>query len=109
DASLGYLKADPQSSEATKRIYEVAHDLRGEGGSFGYPAVSSVAGLICKVTEEHERHHPQRLIVVTVQADSLTPMVRHNVKGDPEGVALEVIGALGTLVDLYRGPWATRH
>ena len=109
EASLGYLRSDPSSSEATKRIYDVAHDLRGEGGSFGYPAVSSVAALICRVTEEYEREHPKRLVVVSLQVDSLKAMVRYNVKGDPQGLALEIITALATLVDLYLGPWATLH
>ncbi len=109
DASLGRLTADPRSGETIKRIYELAHNLKGEGGSFGYPSVSSVAGLICRVTEQHEQHHPRRLVVVSVQVDSLRAMVRYDVKGDPKGVALEIITELARLVDLYLGPWATRH
>jgi hypothetical protein len=109
DMHLGQLKTNPASTDAARRIFDVAHDLRGEGGSFGYPAVSNIATLICKVTEEPERTHPRRLTVVTVHIDSLKAMVRYNVKGDPNGTALEIISALATLVDLYLGPWAMLH
>ncbi|MBI1775289.1 MAG: hypothetical protein HYR63_08080 [Proteobacteria bacterium] len=109
NTSWRQLLAEPHNAETVRRIYEVAHNLRGEGASFGYPAVSSVAGLICRVTEHHEEHHPKRLKVVGVHVDSLKAMVRYNVKGDPNGIALEVISALAILVDLYLGPWALRH
>jgi hypothetical protein len=107
--SLGQLKSSPSSSHAARQIYNTAHNLKGEGASFGYPAVSSVAGLLCRVTEEPERSHPRRVIVVAVHVDSLQAMMRYDVKGEPSGIALEVISALSTLVDLYLGPWSTMN
>src|SRR5258708_33716241 len=37
NTSLKLLIADPGSIEAEKRIYELAHNLKGEGASFGDP------------------------------------------------------------------------
>ncbi len=101
NTSLKLLIADPGSIEAEKRIYELAHNLKGEGASFGYPAVSRVADLLCRVTEKPGRRSPRRLKVIRVQIDSLKAMVRENVKGSPHGIALEIIQELGVLVDKY--------
>ena len=103
NSSLKQLLDDPASREAEKRIYELAHNLKGEGASFGYPAVSRVADLLCRVTEKPGQKSPRRLKVIRVQIDSLKAMVRENVKGSPQGIALEVIQALGTLVEKYLG------
>ncbi|MBI1779654.1 MAG: Hpt domain-containing protein [Proteobacteria bacterium] len=99
--SLKELIDNPGLLEAEKRIYELAHNLKGEGASFGYPAVSRVADLLCRVTEKPGQHSPRRLKVIRVQIDSLKAMVRENVKGSPRGIALEVIQELGVLVDKY--------
>jgi hypothetical protein len=104
--SLGQLRTTPTSSHAARQIYNTAHNLKGEGGSFGYHAVSSVASLLCRVTEEPDRSHPRRVVVVSVHVDSLKAMVRYDIKGEPSGLALEVISALSSLVDLYLGPWS---
>src|SRR5690348_6703195 len=37
--------ADPSRGDLSHSIYELCHDLRGEGASFGYPSVSRVAEL----------------------------------------------------------------
>ena len=42
-----------------------------------------------------------QLATARLQIDSLKAMVRDNVKGSPQGIALEVIQALGVLVDKY--------
>src|SRR5258708_906208 len=40
---LSHLIFEPGDAEAARQAYEIAHNLRGEGGSSGYPAVSQAA------------------------------------------------------------------
>ena len=101
NVSLKELTDDPASAAAEKRIYELAHNLKGEGASFGYPAVSRVADLLCRVTEKPGKKSQRRLKVIRVQIESLKAMVRENVKGSPSGIALEIIQELAILVDKY--------
>jgi hypothetical protein len=93
--------ADPLSSDLSHRIYELCHDLRGEAASFGYPSVSRVAELICKVVDCDAHRDKRFLDVVKIEVDSLRAMVRYDVKGNPRGTALEVIDALEFLVDTF--------
>jgi len=94
--------ADPASQQATaKKIYELCHDLKGEGASFGYPAVSRCADLICRVIDCKVQRDRRFLEIVKIEVESIRAMIRYNVKGNPRGVALEIIDALEFLVDNF--------
>jgi chemotaxis protein histidine kinase CheA len=91
------------TSDVSRKIFEVCHDLRGEGASFGYPAISRVAELICRVLDCSGQRDRRFLDIVKVEVDSLRALVRFNVKGNPRGTAMELIDALEFLVDAYLG------
>ncbi|MBM3534426.1 MAG: hypothetical protein FJX60_15470 [Alphaproteobacteria bacterium] len=93
---------DPASHQAiAKKIYELCHDLKGEGASFGYPAVSRCADLICRVIDCEAQRDKRFLEIVKVEVESIRAMIRYDVKGNPRGVALEIIDALEFLVDNF--------
>jgi hypothetical protein len=98
---MGELSADPTRDDLSRRIYELCHNLRGEGASFGYPSVSRVSDLICRVMDCEGRRDKRFLDVVKIEMMSLRAMVRYNVKGEPQGIALEIIDALDFLVDTF--------
>ncbi len=100
---LRRLIENPADAEATKRAYEVAHDLRGEGGSFGYPAISQVATLIGRVLEHTAGLATDELEVIRLQIATLKAIVRTRAKGRPYGVTLEVINGLELLVERLGG------
>jgi chemotaxis protein histidine kinase CheA len=95
------FNADPTRADLSHHIYELCHDLRGEGASFGYPSVSRVAELICKIVDCEAQRDARFLDVVKIEVISLRAMVRYDVKGNPRGIALEVIDALEFLVDTF--------
>jgi len=101
--ALVELTEDPNRAEAAKRIYELAHNLKGEGGSFGYPAVSQVAALLSQVAENVKQADPRKLKVIQIQIDSLRAIVRSGQKGRPEGLTQELITAVESLVTKYLG------
>jgi hypothetical protein len=87
--------------ETGRKIYELCHDLKGEGASFGYPAVSRCADLICRVIDCKAQRDQRFLEIVKIEVDSIRAMIRYDVKGNPRGVALEIIDALEFLVDNF--------
>jgi hypothetical protein len=94
--------AEPSSQPAISRqIFELCHDLRGEGASFGYPAVSRCADLICRVVDRQVQPDRRFLEIVRIEVESIRAMIRYDVKGNPRGLALEIIDALEFLVDNF--------
>jgi hypothetical protein len=43
-------KEENRRATEFKRINEIAHDMRGQGGTFGYPLVTTVAGSLYTFT-----------------------------------------------------------
>ncbi len=59
----------PAAKEAPKRVanmFEIAHGIRGEGGTFGFPLISAVADSLCKFLEERRALTARHLEVVKV-------------------------------------------
>src|SRR3546814_9188911 len=52
DAALSMAARDAaQRDAALQDVHRVAHDMRGQGGSFGYPLVTRIAASLCRFVE----------------------------------------------------------
>jgi hypothetical protein len=96
---LSRLILEPNDAETARQAYEIAHNLRGEGGSFGYPAVSQVAALMSRLFDGVSNLGRRQIDVIRLQLATLKVIVRQRSKGSPTGVTLEVINGLAFLVE----------
>lgn len=77
------------SPDALAALYRVAHDLRGQAATYGFPLVGEIANGLCEVIERMgERRPPQ--IMVDKHVESIRAIVRENARSreDPLGAAL---------------------
>lgn len=60
------LKAALAAKEA-EQAFDLAHNLKGQGGSFGYPLITDFAHQVCEAIRDvpAERLNYQRLLVLT--------------------------------------------
>jgi len=50
EQALAEARGDPATAQpALQRLYGVAHDMKGQGGSFGFPLVTHVAQSLCRL------------------------------------------------------------
>lgn len=63
------------------RIYKVIHDIKGGGGSFGFPLVSRIAESLCWFTEGLTHPAEPDLQIMKAHIDSLTVVVHLKLKG----------------------------
>jgi hypothetical protein len=96
---LSRLILEPNDPVTAREAYEIAHNLRGEGGSFGYPAVSQVAALMSRLFDGAADLGRGEIDVVRLQLATLKAIVRLRSKGSPTGVTAEVIDGLAFLVE----------
>jgi chemotaxis protein histidine kinase CheA len=84
-AALGEAQAHPESpAEPLRRIFEAAHDLKGQGTSFGYPLITRIAQSLCRLG-----HRPcdaagaaEHLRVVAAHLDVLALILQKQIRGD---------------------------
>lgn len=79
-------------------VYTVAHDIRGQAATFGYPLVGEIAEGLCELFERlGDRLPPQKLIDLHVE--SIRAMVREQVRERDHPVGAAIVRRMRELRD----------
>lgn len=83
-AAFDDLKAGRGSQkEVLNSIFRLAHDMKGQGGSFGFGLVTSVGNELCRMIEKMPPTLTQAHIdAIGVHIDSMKLVIAQRMKGD---------------------------
>jgi hypothetical protein len=79
-------------------MFQVVHDLRGGGTSFGYPLVTQIGSLLCKYIEHREDADDSEIDVIRAHVDALRAVVVSKLKGDGGPIGQEIVKGLHKIV-----------
>src|ERR1044071_2384676 len=97
DAALG---DPPQRAKHVEELFRVAHDLKGQGASFGYPLVTKIADSLCKLTRDRKLAYQDRhLDLVRSHLDAAQLVLTKEIKGEGGQVGADLTAKLKTRVD----------
>ncbi len=76
--------ADQEALKAGMQdIFSVAHDVKGQGGSFDYPLMTAVGNSLCRFIERHDGAvKPSHVAVVKVHIDTMRLIITERMSGD---------------------------
>jgi len=79
-----------------QQVFTIAHDVKGQGGSFGYDLMTAVGNQLCRFIEAREDWPDGSLLLIRKLLDAMTLVLAEGLEGDG--------GAMGTalLADLCR-------
>ena len=75
-------------------INRISHELRGQGGVFGYPLVSAVAKSLFELTKDTLDRSNDCLILIRNHIETLRIVLRDEVRGDGGSVGVEILKAM---------------
>ena len=75
-------------------INRVSHELRGQGGIFGYPLVSAVAKSLFELTKDTLDRSDDCLQLIQDHVGTLRAVLRDEVRGDGGQVGIEIVKAM---------------
>lgn len=101
----GYLKKlsalcdDALGQETGRRKYFdeinlLAHELRGQGGTFGYPLISVFGKMLYDVTGSECREDDNAVEIVKAHIDAMRAVLRDKVSGDGGKIGRELLASL---------------
>ncbi len=94
---------DSGGEPASRReLFKVAHDIRGEAASFGFPLVGRIADSLCDLVEATPAERPIPDELLGSHVDSIRAMVRENARGDADEVARALASGLRRATDEFR-------
>lgn len=91
-----YMTADT-AEEAQASILEmrrVVHDMRGQGGTFGFPLVSSVAGALVDILKRRDTNRVRMTRLIRLHADIIGRIVASRIEGDGGATGQRIVSRL---------------
>lgn len=88
--------ASPGDEGQIKAIFRVAHELRGQGGTLGYPMVTEIGTLLCDYIEKLPEPAADRG-VLRANAEAPNAVVANRVHGDGGATGSGIIEGLRVL------------
>jgi len=88
---------DPNGTLNVKGMYDMSHEIRGQGGSFGFPLISVVGDSLCKFLEGKGTIMAKDLDVIRVHILAMKAVFRQGIKGDSSALNHELASLLRAL------------
>jgi hypothetical protein len=102
DRCAGFLKAAREQpttrSESVKEVYGIAHNLKGQGSSFGYPLITRIGQSLCQLTRPQRDFSDADLGVIQAHLDAIRLILAKDIKGEGGEVGGKLATRLETLV-----------
>ncbi len=87
------------NSGAIGTVFEFAHDMRGQGSTFGYPLLSAIGTSLCAFVEAREHHLVTGdAAVFSAHFDAAAAILTNEMTGEGDPVAQALLKDLGDLV-----------
>ncbi|MEQ8443110.1 MAG: response regulator [Alphaproteobacteria bacterium] len=88
------VEDDTQAATHLQAINEIAHELRGQGGIFGYPLMTQFGKSLYDVTRDDTAVSPPLLDLIDAHIDLIRIVIRQKVKGDGGQVGKQLMKSL---------------
>ncbi|MCC3306723.1 Hpt domain-containing protein [Sneathiella sp. HT1-7] len=94
ETALSNLEAGNGGEPEQTIIFRQGHDLKGMGGSFGYPIMGTIGEGICELTTSDFKSSALTLPLIRIHLDLLTYVAAKRIKDDKDPNAEPIIIAL---------------
>jgi HPt (histidine-containing phosphotransfer) domain-containing protein len=86
-----------------QEVFEVAHDMKGQGGSFNYDLVTIVGNDLCRFIESVDEFSQSDSEIVKIHIDSIRLIVAKGLEGDGGEEGQQLLEAIKAVIDKYVG------
>lgn len=94
DRAFEALPVSGDARDAIEALFDIAHDIRGEGGTFGFPLATAIADNLCKTLEDKSQASEPMRAAVHVHIGSLKLVLSEPIKGDGGDRGAELLDGL---------------
>jgi hypothetical protein len=90
EAARQTVRTDGMTDATMESLYLRAHDLKGLGTTYGYPLITRIAGLLCRLIDDKDKRLGAPMSLIDAHIDAIKAAVRDDIKGEdhPVGKAL---------------------
>lgn len=99
--ALENLEAGPADvPAAVSELFRVAHDMKGQGGSFGYDLVTVVGDRLCRYVESMKGNPtPGQLKVLRLHVETMRLIIARRIQGDGGKAGSALVSGLDQVIE----------
>lgn len=91
---------DPaERKERIDAMFRIAHDIKGQGGSFGYDLMTRIGNQLCRLMEGRDDLAPAEFEVVRLHIDAMRLIIGERMQGDGGRVGENLVRGLEAVLD----------
>jgi hypothetical protein len=87
-----------QRTAAVKDLYNIAHNVKGQGSSFGFPLVTRIAHSLCTLVRQERDFSDADLGTIQAHLDALRLILTKDIKGEGGEVGAKLAARLENMV-----------
>jgi hypothetical protein len=91
------LEAGVEPAEVMRQIHAVAHNVKGQGGSFGYDLVTSIGASLCDYIRSGERKSADEINIVHAHIKILKMVGDNDISGTGGETGERIVAKLAAL------------
>jgi HPt (histidine-containing phosphotransfer) domain-containing protein len=95
------VKRDGFTQKTHEVLFRAAHDIKGEAGTFGFPAVAGIANSLCRLIEHTPDMQRIPLTLVDQHVDAIRAVVREYARPDLLAAAAALTTRLREVTDEF--------
>ena len=85
------------------RIFAISHDIKGQGGSFGYDLMTIIGNDLCRFSETIETLKQSDVEVIRLHVDTMKLVIADDIQGDGGKKGEMVLSGLAAVVEKVAG------
>ncbi|MBL8834585.1 MAG: hypothetical protein JNL71_19490 [Rhodospirillales bacterium] len=101
--AAAFLLANPNDIKKRQEVYMLSHELRGQGGSYGYPLVTRFGDQLCRYLDATDILDAKTLIIVKAAADAIAVVINSKVSGDGGETGRQLVDMLDRAIAMAKG------
>ena len=101
DKASAALTADGLSETSIDAVFSVAHDIKGQADTFGYPLAGDICASLCHLLDSCPDRRKIPLVLVEQHVDAVKAILREGATGDDNDTARELATQLGDVTEDY--------
>ena len=94
EAARQQVRAQGMTAENMESLYLRAHDLKGLGATYGFPLVTRIAGLLCRLIDDKSKRLEAPMQLVDAHIDAIKAAARDDIKSEDHPVGKVLVQEL---------------
>jgi hypothetical protein len=86
EAARQVVRTESPTPENMESLYLRAHDLKGLGATYGFPLITRIAGLLCRLIDDKAKRLQAPMPLIDAHIDAIKAAARDEIKNEDHPV-----------------------